>query len=487
MITINSDMMSRPKPNEHYLKVRQYLSNDCMDIVVVVQAFGRLDKTRACIESILQYTTREFELILLDNGTEENDLVEYFEDIDFQRKELIKISKNITGVFALNKTLHALAGKYIVWVNNDIVVTQNWLDNLIACADSDDSIGMICPVSSNISNLQGETLGGFGSIEEMQMKAAAFNISDPSKWEERLRLIPSATLYRKEIFDVVGMYDTGFMHDFGDDDFSFRVRRAGYKLIVCRDTFVHHDHDQKALPQERMEIMQQSRNFFREKYYGIDAWDDTNNYLFSSLNVVEFDDKEKKHILALDVKCGTPILEVKNHLKKQYIETGYCKAYTSDAKYYVDLQGMSNEVICGDIEQTIKVEQEQYDVIVLGKPLNCYNQPLELIKKLVQLKKDGGYIIFSIKNTYSVVQVMRMMGLQMAVENLNAREMHYMDVYSEIKKHGIVKGELNCKNYNVSESLVDKLHAGFKVMDVGGDHNSAFSQLRVDEYMMTVS
>ena len=77
------------------------------------------------------------------------------------------------------------------------------------------------------------------------MKAALFNKSNPAKWEEKIRLIPTAALYRREVFDTVGLYDAGFMHDFGDDDFTFRVRRAGYKLILCRDTFVHHDHIRK--------------------------------------------------------------------------------------------------------------------------------------------------------------------------------------------------------------------------------------------------
>ena len=87
---------------------------------------------------------------------------------------------------------------------------------------------MICPASTNVSNYQQENLGGFNNSEEMQMKAALFNKSNPAKWEEKIRLIPTAALYRREVFDTVGLYDAGFMHDFGDDDFTFRVRRAGY-------------------------------------------------------------------------------------------------------------------------------------------------------------------------------------------------------------------------------------------------------------------
>lgn len=124
---------------------------------------------------------------------------------------------------------------------------------------------MICPASTNVSNYQQENLGGFNNSEEMQMKAALFNKSNPAKWEEKIRLIPTAALYRREVFDTVGLYDAGFMHDFGDDDFTFRVRRAGYKLILCRDTFVHHDHNQEALPPERISYKSTLQSNFSEK------------------------------------------------------------------------------------------------------------------------------------------------------------------------------------------------------------------------------
>lgn len=484
---VNSDNLSRPQSSEHYLKVRRNLANENADVTIIIQAYGNLMKTRTCIENIFKYTSHDFELVLLDNGTPENDVLEYFESINYENKTVIRMTKNITGVYAMDKILHGLECKYLVIIPNDVIVTQNWLENLLVCAESDESIGMVSAVSTNVSNLQTETLGGFSCIEEMQMKASAFNVSDPSKWEERIRMIPTATLYRREIFDVVGVYDLGFMHDFGDDDFSFRVRRAGYKLMVCRDTFVHHDHDQKALPQERMDILKQSRDFFKEKYHGVDAWDDTCNFILDSLKTVAFENTEKKDILALDVKCGTPILDVKNHLRKNHIEVASCKAYTTDAKYLIDLQGMSDEVVCGDVEQTINCEHGKYDVIVLGKPLNCYNKPFELITKLAYLKKDGGFIIFSIKNTHSIVSILKIMGGNIQVENLYPREMHYNDVFTELTKYGIKTGELNCKAYNIEQATLDRVLNGFKAMDMGIKTEDILMQLQVDEYMITVS
>lgn len=485
MKIVDAGSLFRPEPRAHYLKVRQFLANENTEISIIIQAFGNLDKTHTCIENIFKYTHMDFELILLDNGTPERDILEYFESIIYEKKKIIRMTKNITGVYAMDKILHNIESKYIVIIPNDVIVTQNWLENLLVCVESDLTIGMVCSVSTNVSNLQAENLGGFKSYEEMQEKAASFNVSDPTKWEERIRLIPTATLYRREIFDVVGVYDLGFMHDFGDDDFTFRVRRAGYKLMVCGDTFVHHDHDQKALPQERLEIMEQSRNFFKEKYHGIDAWDDTVNFILEPLKKVKFTDSEKKSVLALDVKCGTPILDVKNHLRKSNIGIEKCKAYTTDAKYLIDLQGMSDDVICGDIEQTINCERGKYDIIVLGTALNYYNKPLELIAKLAQLKKENGYIIFSMKNTNSIVDFLKMLGIWPRRNSEYPREMYYNDVFNELSKYEINKGEISCKNFNMDPNLLGNVLGMIKAMNLGEKQGEMIQHLMVDEYMIT--
>lgn len=483
--TINADAMSRPHPNSHYLDVRKSLVNENEEISIMVQAYKNIEKTRMCIENLLKYTNRDFELVLLDNGTPESDLLECFDSIEYEKKTIVRMTKNITGVYAVDKLLHQVKSKYLVIIPNDVIVTENWLDNLIVCAESDDSIGMVCSVSTNVSNLQAEYLGGFGSYEEMQEKAEAFNVSNPLLWEERIRLIPTATLYRREIFDVVGVYDLGFMHDFGDDDFSFRVRRAGYKLMVCRDTFVHHDHDQTALPQERQEIMLQSRQFFKEKFHGIDAWDDTTNFILEPLKVVNFTDKSPKSILVLDVKCGTPLLDVKNHLRKQGISVSSAKAYTSDAKYLPDLQSISDEVVCGDIEQTIYKEKGQYDVIVLGAGLNYYNSPTELIKTLAYLRKENGYIIFPLRNTNDIVAFWDSLGYIVGRDNKYPRYLHYNDVFNVLAPLGVKNGNVHCNLHNLSEEVVGKLKTIVNSMPIESNKNEVAYKFMINEYWIT--
>ena len=274
---IDTEGMERPSAEMDYNQVRRTIYQQTTKVIVIVQAYGKIEKTKRCVENILRYTKEiPFELWLLDNGSEENDILEFFKSVDYEPKKIIRITKNITGVFAVNRLIHQLTSEYFAIVNNDIIVTKNWLKNLIICMDSDPKIGAACPVSTNISNNQLEVLEGFSDLEEMQKKAARFNKSDKRKWEERLRIIPTAMLFRREMLDDIGVFDVGFVHDFGDDDFFFRARRAGYQLIVCRDTFVHHDHNmmERDISGLEMKRSQMGREAFQKKYQGLDAWED---------------------------------------------------------------------------------------------------------------------------------------------------------------------------------------------------------------------
>ncbi|MBA4383340.1 MAG: hypothetical protein C0410_01250, partial [Anaerolinea sp.] len=234
LIIENTNNVETPKPGKGLFdsrknRIEASLGSNNDLVSIVVQSFNRLDKTKNCIESILKYTSDiNYELILIDNGSTDNTL-NYFKSIDYPRKTIVHVTKNI-GSFV--PSIYKLNGKYVAIVCNDTYVTHNWLNNLITCMKSDETIGMVVPVISNGSNNQGADIT-FNSLEEMQAKAKAHNISNPCLWYERMRLVIQLAVYKKEIFDIVGLLDYGFFHDFADDDLSFRIRRSGYKIVLC--------------------------------------------------------------------------------------------------------------------------------------------------------------------------------------------------------------------------------------------------------------
>lgn len=402
-MSIGTDDLGVWKNRERFYVAME--SKEAPLVSIYVLAYNRLQKTKYCVECILKHTTDfDYELILVDNGSEDGTYA-YFQSVPWKNKVLIQVTENLGSAYPWQLVKRIYKGKYLVTVSNDVYVTHNWLSNLLACMESDQRIGFVAPVSSNVSNLQEVSLG-FKDMEEMQQKAAAFNRPDPSKWEERMRLISILTIFKKEVIDLVGTADYGFIHDFGEDDYAARLRRAGFKLILCGDTYVHHDHDFRSGEDKDMAQFQKSlesgRQAYKEKYHGQDAWDDVLNFERGLIGTLRPDAFRRGdvHSLCIDVKCGTPVLEIRNHFRRNGSRHKVVShAFTTEARYYSELQLLSHDTSCDRIEFI----HEHYldgsmDIILLGEPLNTYHRPIALVQKLLGILRKGGILLLKVRN-----------------------------------------------------------------------------------------
>lgn len=384
-----------------------YDREDTPKCSIVVFGYNRLEKTRYCVDCILKYTAHvSYELILVDSGSKDNSTCDFYQSVPYKNKKIIKLTKNMGMHFLWPMIRQVFTGKYLVVVSNDIYVTTNWLTNLLTCFESDEKIGFVEPTCSNVSS--GQQVNFFyRNFDEMQEKAAQYNKSDPTKWEERIRLVSPIVLYSRPVLDRVGVFDSSFMHDYADDDYSARLRLAGYKLILCKDTWVCHDHvmgDYKDKdPQLAGRSMAYGYKLYKEKYHGIEPGDDMYNFeriLLSPLDTVQLPEGDLS-ILAVDVMCGTPVMEIQNSLRRRGLTWGERRAFTTQVKYYSSLQSVCDTVHCDSIDHLMAYyENQSCHIVVLGEAINTYPQPLELLKTLYGFLKPGGILLFKILNTH---------------------------------------------------------------------------------------
>ncbi len=131
-------------------------------------------------------------------------------------------------------------GDYILLLNNDTIVTVNWLDQLLLCLNSDERIGAAGPLTNNASYYTAIQVP-YRTLEELHQFAGEYNKTDRAKWEERIKLIGFCLLMKREVFEKVGPLDERFSPgNFEDEDYCLRIRLAGYKLMLCKDTFIQH-------------------------------------------------------------------------------------------------------------------------------------------------------------------------------------------------------------------------------------------------------
>lgn len=374
------------------------------EVSIVVVGYNKIEYTKQCIEYLVKNTDLKglnCELITINNGSSD-ETESFFESLPHEKKlNFVKNSLSSMEICMQN----AAEGRYLVFLANDVIVSEKWLDNLLVCIKSDDTIGAVSPVTNYVSNLQSIPVD-YKSIEEMQIFASAYNKSDPLKWEDRARLLPIANLVSSEKLNEIGFFDRYFYFgEFGDDDFSLRCRRAGYRQVLCRDTFVHHFGSvTSGDAQRKSNSLGISRVLFRKKH-GIDAWDHDfchNPIIISHLNL---DKKGRINILGIDSGIGSTPLQIKASLRQKGNTEAVIYNFTTDKRFLHDLNPpvsdffSYDENIC-EIENTF--EGIEFDYVYVNEMIESYDDFFKVMGIIQTRMSKEGQLILKGCNFYSL-------------------------------------------------------------------------------------
>ncbi len=365
---------------------------------IVILTYNQLDYTKLCIESIRKYTEPEtYELIVVDNHSTDETVKWLKTQIDIK---CIFNEQNNGFPKGCNQGIEIANGSEILLLNNDTIATTNWLLNLKTALYSAENIGAVGPITNNCSNYQAIKVD-YKDTNELQVFAQGHNNSASEKWEEKIKLVGFCMLIKRSIVEKLGVLDELFTPgNFEDDDYSFRMIRAGYRLLLCHDTFIHHfgSVSFKEKPQNYHELLNKNALKFKEKW-GFDARYST----FCRNEIIDLMDINKPNMKVLEVgcACGTTLLKIK-HLNKTAEIYGIelCPEPAAIAKQFAT-------VTAENIEHADLVYEEGFfDYIIFADVLEHLYEPLTILQKIQKYLKPDGYVLASVPNVmhYSVVK-----------------------------------------------------------------------------------
>lgn len=365
-------------------------------VSIIVLAYDHLDYTKQCIDSLYRYTSHiNFELILINNGSSDG-TEEYFCSLPNAVK--ISFPKNIGVDKAINYGFRMAQGKYTLNLSNDIVVTYHWLDNLIQCAESDEKIGMVVPVCGASSNNQQVDLN-YHSLEEMQRLAKEYNISNPNLWEERMKLVTYTCLFRTTVQKAMGGFDEEFNPGAYDDDaISFRIRRAGYRLILAKDTYVHHFGSVTFNAEyAKNNLAQRNLSLFYSKF-GVHPWQ-ASFIDFHVINLLEYDGQRDRNILGVGMSCGSTLLQIKNMCRSnggRNIKIYYLSGQEGNM---MELRSVCETCIHAETSELLHYFGEKlYDYIVVEAETDKLENIPSIFQNFGSLLKEGGQLVCTAAN-----------------------------------------------------------------------------------------
>jgi len=207
----------------------------CPKVSVIIPSLGRSEALTECLQSINGQTFTDFEVIL---ETEEGPLA--------------KIR---------NQGAKKARGEYLVFCDDDIIATENWLKSIVEAFQSRDVFGVSGP--SIITNAYRKNrdifrwpfakflydslfLGRSASLPGHITEAGTWTTGAcdaTCKYEGQVHFLEACNMsYRADVFRQVGGFDETFggVGDWSEPDLSFRLRRLGGCLVFVQGAKVYH-------------------------------------------------------------------------------------------------------------------------------------------------------------------------------------------------------------------------------------------------------
>lgn len=208
---------------------------------VVIVTHNQRALTEQCVDSIQMRTDADIELIFVDNGSDDG-TPGFLDSVPGAR--VIRNRENRGFPVAANQGIRAAQGQQILLLNNDTIATTGWLERLLEALYSDESLGMVGPLSNNVSGEQ-QVAAGYTSFEDLDGWAwdhcTRNSLSAPQTVVRTDRLVGFCLLIRRELIQRIGDLDERFgIGCFEDDDLCRRALESGYQLAIATNSFVHH-------------------------------------------------------------------------------------------------------------------------------------------------------------------------------------------------------------------------------------------------------
>ncbi|MDO7906998.1 glycosyltransferase family 2 protein [Paenibacillus sp. JX-17] len=236
-----------------------------VDVSIIIPSCNGLHLLRPCIDAIRAHTEGRYEVIVVDNGSTDGTGAYCRE----QRITCVRLPQNEGFPAACNQGIRMATGQELLLLNNDVTVTPGWLGPLRAALNSAPDVGLTGPVTNYASGLQQIEVHG-DNMEEFIRIAAERNVPNPAMWQEVKRLVGFCLLMRRSLIQTIGLLDEAYgQGHYEDDDYCYRARQHGYRLLMCEDSLVHHlgSASFSHTPSEQLqELIERNHRLFMDKW-----------------------------------------------------------------------------------------------------------------------------------------------------------------------------------------------------------------------------
>ncbi|MEK3731485.1 MULTISPECIES: glycosyltransferase family 2 protein [Paenibacillus] len=232
---------------------------------IIIPTYNGLHLLRTCVEHIRAYTDVPYEIIVVDNGSHDGTGAYCTQE----KLTLISLPHNLGFPAACNWGMRAARGDNLLLLNNDVYVSPRWLSGLIDALYSSEDVGIVGPVTNYASGIQ-QVEVGYSDLAGFVSEADRRNAPGAQDWREVRRIVGLCYLFKRSVMERIGWLDELYSPGhYEDDDYCYRARLAGFRLLVANHVLVHHEGSasfRHRFPSGFRELVERNRRRFLNKW-----------------------------------------------------------------------------------------------------------------------------------------------------------------------------------------------------------------------------
>ncbi len=218
-------------------------------VTVIIPHYNGLKILDDCLRSLYGNTFSAFRTILIDNGSRDGSqkmVQEKYPQVEIVQNE---VNRGYAG--ACNQGIHLTRTEYVLLLNNDTVMPENFLHEMVAALQTDSRIAMVQPKILSIqdhhyfdySGAAGGEMDLFGYpfargriFDLVEKDRGQYDTIEPDIfWTSGCAL-----LLRKQVVEKIGLLDEDFFAHQEEIDLNWRAQLAGFRNVVTTKTHIYH-------------------------------------------------------------------------------------------------------------------------------------------------------------------------------------------------------------------------------------------------------
>ncbi|MFH8087098.1 MAG: glycosyltransferase, partial [Candidatus Aenigmatarchaeota archaeon] len=210
------------------------------EISIIIPVYNNIKYTMNCLKSILNNTGGSFEVIVVNDASTDDTLKILREKV--KNIKIINNETNLGFIESCNRGAKASLGKYLCFLNNDTIVTKDWLPPLVDLIKKD----FVGAVGAKLVYPDGRLQEAGGIIWKDGSGWNYGRYDDPETPEYNfVREVDycsgAVLMVKKDLFERIGGFSLEFKPAYYEDtDLCFNIRKFGYKVLYQPKSVVIH-------------------------------------------------------------------------------------------------------------------------------------------------------------------------------------------------------------------------------------------------------